>query len=192
MWYRSLFLTRPTYGDKRKTAKDVQDSNRSRFWVFKISEECQRPETVPVCSAVPCFPHENIDDIRVMNIGNQPCEPFVTCLSAFCDWSRKLVDWPQDVRSSNTYQVQAFQDSCQRASGNSPTDPSFSILKWWLFKQRLGILLRCSVFFCQFAIPLKAFLEHVCPYCKWSFYHTGNFQILQQKYVIQTLFCAQQ
>ena len=41
---------------------------------------------------------------------NQSCQSSVTCLAPFCDWSCKLVHGPQDVRSSNSCQRQAFQD----------------------------------------------------------------------------------
>ena len=46
----------------------------------------------------------------VMNVWNQSCKPSVTCVSPFCDSSRKLVDRPQNARSSNSCEVQAFQD----------------------------------------------------------------------------------
>ena len=70
-------------------------------------------ETNPVDNAVPCFPHDNVVGNRLCDeyVRNQSCQASVTCLNPFCDWSRKLVDWPQDIRSSNSCQVPAFQDN---------------------------------------------------------------------------------
>ena len=49
--------------------------------------------------------------ICVMNVRNQCCKSSVACLSPFCDCSRKLVDRPQNVKSTTSCQVQAFQDN---------------------------------------------------------------------------------
>ena len=99
--------------------------------------------------------------VCVMNGRNQPCQASVTCLSPVCEWSRKLVDWPENVRSSNSCQLQAFQDNVwANFWKKSPNDSSSSCLNWWSSRQGLdyfGQLLHFLVF--HFTVSLNAFLS---------------------------------
>ena len=63
------------------------------------------------CLAV--FPHMAILFVFtcMMNVRDQTRSSFVTSFGPLCDWSCKFVHWPWNIRSSNTCQVQAFQNN---------------------------------------------------------------------------------
>ena len=126
---------------------------------------------------------------RKMNVGNLSCQSSVTCLCPFCDRSCQVVDWPQNVKSTNPCQVQTFQYNMGTTSDNSPFFSNSSFLIWWSSKQGWETLFHA--FF--------AFFEHVLP-CHWI---TLNFllevcpiqvisRLLQQKCEIQASCCTVQ
>ena len=94
----SLFLAHPTYGNKCKT------SSRSGFWIFKNSREVRVLEQSQ-SALFSSISHMTILFVftRVMNIWNQSIQAFVTSLGPFCDGSCKLIYWPQNIKSSNSW-----------------------------------------------------------------------------------------
>ena len=58
----SLFLAHPTDWNKCSASKNTQDTTRTWLWVLKSRLESLRLEITQVCSAVSCFPRDNIDD----------------------------------------------------------------------------------------------------------------------------------
>ena len=127
----------------------------------------------------------------VVNVWNQSCQASVASLSPFCDNSCKLVDRPQDVRSSNSCQAQASQDR----------DSSSSCLNWWSSRQGLETLYSCSTFlFANFHNIAQRIFEHVLP-CRTTtrrslreaFPNLVIFELLQQKYwILSFLYIPQQ
>ena len=135
--------------------------SRGWFWILNVpakSESWKNPNRQ--CSAV--FPTLTILTvvICVMNVWNYSGQTSVTSLSPFCDWSGKFVDWPQNVRSTNSGQVQAFPNDAH-TSDNSPTDSSSSFLFWWSSKQGLETWNSCSAFCSPNRNNCPRIFEHV-------------------------------
>ena len=101
--WKTCATPRPTGVRAPTTSSTSPHKAASKVWVLKQTQSTMlcHVSHMTILTIVIC----------VMNIGNHSCSSFVTCLSPFCDWSRKLVDWPQDVRSSNSCQNQALQDN---------------------------------------------------------------------------------
>ena len=55
-----FFVTHPTYGNKRVTAKDAQDSSPKSILSLQDFLQNQSLGTVPVCTVVRYFPHDNV------------------------------------------------------------------------------------------------------------------------------------
>ena len=188
---RSLFLAHPTDWKECSTSKTPPEVD---VWIFKITSTVwvlQQTQSTTLCRVS----HVTIlsEIVCVMNVRNQLCQASVTCLSPFCEWSRKLVDRPQGVRSSKSCQV--FKTICEQTSDNSPIDSSSSCLNWWYHPNK-GLTFCCKV------APLSCFpvhsiaqriFEHVLP-CRTTtllflfeiFPIRAIFRLLQQKYAIQT------
>ena len=156
----SLFLAHPTYWNKCMASKNAQCSSRSGFWVLKVS--CKIGVLKQSQSALLCsISHMTILFVFtcMMNIWNQSIQAFVTGLGPFCDWSCKFVHWPENIRSSNTCQVQAFQDNLRAYLWQ------FSNRCHFFFLEVVVIVAWCRYFVellcrlvCQLTIPFHTFL----------------------------------
>ena len=84
--------------------KWIFESSRSpsKVWVLAQSQSTmlRRITHMTMLSVVTC----------VMNVSNQTSQAFVRCSCPYSDWLSKFVDRPQNVRPTNSCQVQAFQD----------------------------------------------------------------------------------
>ena len=129
------------------TSENAQCSSWCGFWIFKISRKI-RVLKQSQSALFRSITHMTILSVFtcVMNVWNQTSLSFVASSCPSGDWSCQFVHGPQDVRSSNSCQVSAFQTICEHTFDNSPTDSSSSFLKWWSSKQGLETLRNCSVF----------------------------------------------
>ena len=85
---------------KCATSEDTQDSTWSWLdWTQSTMLSCVANMTI-----LPEF-------VCVMNVWSQCCQSSVACPSPLSDWPWKFVDRPQNVWSTNSCQVQAFQDN---------------------------------------------------------------------------------
>ena len=107
-----FFLHIQLFWNKCMTTKNAQCSTRSRFWVLKISCKIgvlKQSQSVVFCSIT----HMTILFLFtcVMNVRYQSIQAFVTGFGSFRNRSCKFVHWPWSIRSSNTCQVEAFQNN---------------------------------------------------------------------------------
>ena len=137
-----------------------------------------------VCSAVPRFLLDNIDDshscdqymkFSLANRLSQAWVHFVTDLANLLT-DHKMSSHPILAKYKH------FKTICERTSDNSPTDSSSSCLNWWSSKQGCDTFWSCTLFlFANHSIPQHIFWA--CPsmsqdhasVCAWGFSHTSNF-----------------
>ena len=134
--------------------------------------------TNPVCNAVLCSLHDNTVDCL-------PCDEYrKSALPVFCDWSRKLVCWPQDVRSSISCQIQAFQDNLWANFWQVSNWFKFHFLEMVIIKARIWNFE--ELLFFLFASPQHLTTHFfACPSIScdhatviaWGFSHPGNFRV---------------
>ena len=130
VWDWSLFLTHPSHGNKRVTAKDAQDSTRSRFWVFKISGKARVLEQ-SWSALLLSISHMTtlLKFTRAEYVRNEASQASVTGPGPFCDCcSCKCVYWPSNVCSANACQIKTFQDERIRLT----ILPQISALLHWI------------------------------------------------------------
>ena len=133
--------------------------------------------------------------IFVMNVWNQSSWASVTNSGPHGDLSSKFVLTDQrlaclPIRTKYKH----CKTICEHTFDSSPTDSSSSSLKWWSSKQEVETLCNYHVFLC---VPirrtsLRAFFacpsisnDHATVFAR-NFSLPGNFQLLQQKFVIRT------
>ena len=124
---------------------------------------------------------------RVMNVGDQKNEAFATCSAPFCDSSCKFVHGPKNVKSTNSGQVQAFQDNLWAYFRE------FS--NWFQFLLLEVMVVQTRSWDFVLAISFIVLFEHVLP-CRRTtlpslrevFPSLAIFQLFQQKFVIRTFF----
>ena len=131
-----------------------------------------------------------------MNVRNQSCQSSVACLSLFCDRTRKSVDRPQNVWSSKSCHVQT-SISIQFVSEPVIILQLIQVLPAWIDGhpgKDLKTLFYCSTFLfasSQYrrthfrACPSMSY-DHAAVFLREASPTTAIFQLLQQKYVIQT------
>ena len=122
--------------------------------------------------------------ISVMNILNQPCKSFITCLTSCCDWSCQFVHGPQDIRSSNSWQVQAFQDNLWANFWQLSNWFQFLLFELMVVQTRMRNFVKLlHILVCPFTVSL--IFEHVHP-CRSEVF------LPSQKNVIRTFLCTVQ
>ena len=148
----------------------------------------------PVDNAESCHPHDKIvgshlcdecTKLILPNVCRKP-ESNLWLLLQNC-WQTKECFIYQLVPSTSISSI------CENTFDNSPTDSSSSFLNWWSPRQRLSSLYNCSTFFLPAGSISQRFLEPVLPchrttrlFLREVFLTLVTFQLLQQKYVIQT------
>ena len=162
VWDRSLFLTHPADENKRVTVKDTQDptplSPRRRVWVFKISGKIR---VLKHSALLCCASHMTIllKFTRVVYYRNRTSQASATSSGPFCGRPCKFVYWPQNVWSTNTCQIQKFQDILRAYFWQFSNRSQFfffelMVIKTWSW-DFVQLLSCCSS---QLAISLHAFL----------------------------------
>ena len=141
--------------------QNTQDTSWGWLWVLKISSKVwvlKQTQSAMLCRVS----HMTILTmvIWVMNVWNQPCESFITCLSPFCDWSCQFVHGPQDVRSSNSCQIQAFQDNLWANFWKFSNWFQLLLFELMVVQTRMRNFVKFLHFLvCQFTVSLKTFLS---------------------------------
>ena len=94
------------------------------FESSKVSCKIRSLETNLVCIVVLRF-HTTILPVFncVMNVRGETRQTFVTSFCPLCDRTNKFVYLLSNVRSTNSCQIQSFQNNCEETLDNSPTDP---------------------------------------------------------------------
>ena len=119
----SLFLSHPSFGNKRVTSKDTQNSSRGRCWVFKISGKIrvvkQSLSALQYClnSLVWC-----IQEIQRAKRLSQKLFFVIARASLFTD--HRMSGLPMRAK------CRLFSKIREHSFDNSPTDPNSS-LTWW-------------------------------------------------------------
>ena len=129
-----------------------------------------------------------------MNIWDERCKSFITCLSPFCDWSCQFLHGQQDVKPNNSCQVQAFQDCLWANFQQFSNWFQFLLFEMMLVQTRMRYIVKLLYFLvCHFTISFNTFLSmsfHVVGprHCMClRFLPFPIFSLfLQQKYVIRT------
>ena len=145
-----------------------------------------------VYSAVPCSPHDNIDDSHLCDEDelNFVCRLSHAWVHFVTDLANLFTD-RQDVKSSDSCQLQAFQDNLW---GNF-----WQFSDWFKFFLLELMAWSCSTFLCAIRSIAQRIFEHVLP-CRRT---TPRFVrevfaipvislLLQQKYVVRTFLCTVQ
>ena len=117
----------------------------------------------------------------VMNVGNHACQPSVTRSCPYGDCASKFVYCPQDVWSTNSSQVQAFQDDLRTYIGQLILQ---LFLKLWSSKQDVETVCGCSVFLFASSQCLSTHFwacpsmsqDHATDFA-WGFSLPGNFSV---------------
>ena len=152
----------------RKTPPEVDfESSRSPA----MSESWKKPSLQ--CCAV--FYHMTIlsEVVRVMNVWNQSCQTSVASLSPSCDCSCKFVDRPQNVLSTTSCQVQAFQDNLCAYFWQFSNWFKFFLLELVITQARASkTLYDCSVFL---FLSSQYFSTHFRACCSMSWDHATVF-----------------
>ena len=175
-------------------SKNAQDTSWGWFWFLTVASKVWVLKQTQSAMLSRVSHMTTLSEIvRVMNVRNQPCQASVTCLSPFSDWSRKLVDWPQDVKSYNSCHVQAFSDNLRANFWQFSNWFKFLLFEFivilartWSFVQLLHFLV------CQFTVSFNACLGmslHVVGprnSVRVRFFPSRYFLLLQKKYVTQT------
>ena len=106
-----LLLKHPTYWNKCMTSKKMHNVPPEEDFESSRSPEKIRVLTQSQPALFLSITHLTILCVFtcVMNVGNQEIQAFVTGSGPFRNRSCTIVHWPQNIRSSNTCQVQAFQ-----------------------------------------------------------------------------------
>ena len=141
-------------------SENAQCSTWSRFWVLKISREVRvlkQSQPALFCSIT----HITIllKFTCMMSIWNQSIQAFVTSSGPFRNRSCKFVHWPENIKSSITCQVQAFQNNFRGYFWQFSHGFQFFFLEmmvvnaWsWYFVELLSRLV------CQLTISFTTFL----------------------------------
>ena len=120
---------------------------------------------------------------RVMIVRDQTSSAFVTNSSPLCDRSCKFVHGPENVKSTNADQIQAFQDSLRAHFGQFSNRLQFLFLEVMVV-ENMGLRLctnKCSVFLFAsshdlstqiFACPSISY-DHATVFAR-DFSHPGN------------------
>ena len=135
-------------------------------------------EITQVCSAVPCSPHDNIDDSHLCDEYSNSTLFVVYHMLESIVWLilPKFVHGPQDVRSSDSCQVQAFQDNLWANF--------WQFSDWFKFFLLELMVWSCSTFLCAIRSIAQRIFEHVLPcrrttprFVREFFCHPGNFSV---------------
>ena len=95
-----------------------------------------------------------------MNIWDERCKSFITCLSPFCDWSCQFLHGQQDVKPNNSCQVQAFQDCLWANFQQFSNWFQFLLFEMMLVQTRMRYIVKLLYFLvCHFTISFNTFLS---------------------------------
>ena len=203
VWHWSLFLSHPTHENKCSTSEDTYKNppppSRSGFRVFEISSKVWVLEQTQSTMLSRITHMTKVSVItRVVNVGNQTSQAFVTSSSPFCDSSCKFVYGPKNVRSTNSCQLQAFQDNLGSYFWRFSNWFHFLSLEMRVIQAKVWdfVQLLC-LFVCQLTISFNALFRvtfHIIRsrdcFCVRFSPTLVIFQLPQQKVLIRTFLCS--
>ena len=173
----------------------TQCSSRSGFWVLKISrkigvlKQSQPALFASITQITILFVFTCVIDVRYQTI-----LAFVTSFGPFRNRSCKFVHWPENIRSSNACQVQAFSEQFERIFLTILLH--FSILPLWNDVYQCLELILCRVVESS-CLPTRIIVPHIswhdlpCHKTTKSYEAFASMVVSQfspRKFVIQTWF----